>query len=548
MSVRANWHRLAHLTAVLARHGVAHAAGRWLPRRLARRLPVGLAGPDRLRTAFEEMGGTFIKFGQMLALQPDIVSVEYCDALFNLMDRVPPFGMADVDRTFVEEFGRPTSEIFDAFDPTPLATASIGQVHAARLGERKVAVKVRRPTVEREFGGDVRLMAAAIRVVRGLGSRRLEWLLEPMTEFVSWTREELDFRNEARHMGQLRRNAADNPAERVPAVEWGYTSARTLVMEFFDGVTVLDYIRAVERGDRRVLDRLARTGFDPNRFARNVIDNFLGDAFRHGLFHADLHPANLMILPDNVVGYIDFGITGVLSGYSRRHLTAMTLAYTRGDLDGMCKAFFRVSSVGPGADPAGFRAGIGRLAEAWYEVRQGRRRLRKNFTLVMLDLLRLSRATNIWPEKDVIKYIRSAIASDGLITRFAPGFEIGTYLGEVCRRQLSREVWAHYLSHTAAVDWLRANTRLLSDGLQRVAAVVRAADLDRPRSPGPAPTAPTPGRTAWWAALAAAAAVAANPATPFAHDRAGVAAVAAAVLVGWVVIARRRTIPGPSSR
>src|SRR5262249_44845047 len=155
--------------------------------------------------------------------------------------------------------------------------------------------------------------------------------VEPVSEFIAWTREELDFRCEAGYMDRLRRNARDNPAERVPQVVSAYTTRRTLVMEFFDGVTVLNYLRAAAAGDDRVLRRLAAGGFDPAAFARNLIDNFLGDAFRHGAFHADLHPANLMVLPGNVVGYIDFGITGVLSIYSRRHLVAMTYAYTRGD-------------------------------------------------------------------------------------------------------------------------------------------------------------------------------------------------------------------------
>src|SRR5262249_7974121 len=163
----------------------------------------------------------------------------------------------------------------------------------------------------------------------------LAWMVEPMSEFVAWTKEELDFRCEARYAQQLYENSQGNAAERVPEVLHEYTTRRTLVMEFLEGVTVLNYLRAVERNDEGLLRRLRETGFEPNAFARNIIDNFLGDAFRHGMFHADLHPANLMILPGNTVGYLDFGITGVLSRYSRQHLIAMTLAYTRGDVDGM---------------------------------------------------------------------------------------------------------------------------------------------------------------------------------------------------------------------
>jgi ubiquinone biosynthesis protein len=475
MGVCATMRRLAHLAWVAGRHGVAHAAGARLARwpRLARRFdPAGLSGPERLRTALEDLGGTFIKFGQMLALQPDIVSLRYCDALFNLLDRVRPFGMEQVEKTFVEELGRGTGGIFDSFDPRPIGTASIGQVHVAYLRGRKVAVKVQRPAVDEEFGGDIRLMSAAIAWIRRLGLKQLAWMVEPLSEFVAWTREELDYRREARYMELLGHNARSNAAERVPAVCWEYTTRRTLVMEFLEGVTVLDYLRAVARDDGAVLGPLSAAGFDPKAFARNLIDNFLGDAFRHGLFHADLHPANLMILPGNVVGYIDFGITGRLSPYSRRHLIAMTLAYTRGDTDGMCASFFKVSAIGPDSDPEAFREGIKRLADEWYEMRGRERRLRKNFTLVMLDMLRLSRATGVWPERDVIKYIRSAIASDGLITRFAPGFDVGRYLERVCNRHLKWQSWGALVSYEALLGWSTSGSQLLRDGALRGAAFV----------------------------------------------------------------------------
>jgi predicted unusual protein kinase regulating ubiquinone biosynthesis (AarF/ABC1/UbiB family) len=474
MGFWSNARRLALLAKVAARHGLAHAVSLRGPRWLCRRWSAAqLSGPVRLRTVFEELGGTFLKFGQMLALQPDILSLEYCNELYNLLDRVPPFGFDQVKATFVEEMGTEPGAIFDAFDPNPLATASIGQVHAACLKGQKVAVKVQRPNVERDFGGDISLMTAAIRLIRWLGLKRLAWLVEPMSEFVNWTREELDYRQEARYMEQLGRNARSNRVERVPQVYWDYTTRRTLVMEFFEGVTVLDYLRAAEGQDARVLGRLATASFEPSAFARNIIDNFLGDAFRHGLFHADLHPANLMILSGNVVGYIDFGITGVLSPYSRRHLIAMTLAYTRGDIDGMCESFFKVSGTGPDSDVEGFRDGLRRQSEGWYEMWGRERRLRKNFTLVMLDMLRLSRATGVWPERDVIKYIRSAIASDGLITRFAPGFEVGRYLERVCKRHLSWQSWGSLFSFEAAVGWSTASGNLLRDGALRAAGILK---------------------------------------------------------------------------
>ncbi|HYR42150.1 MAG TPA: AarF/UbiB family protein, partial [Terriglobia bacterium] len=308
--------RSKNLLTVAFKHALAYWLGPTLCRLswFRRNLPDGtLPTPERLRIFLEDLGGAFIKFGQMLALQPDVVPLEYCNALFNLMDRISAFDYSLVERTFLEEFGRKPSEIFTYFDKHPLATASIGQVHVAYLNGDKLAVKVQRPEVQKEFAGDIHLMKMAIRLITFLHLQKLYWMIEPMSEFIRWTQEELDYRREARYMDRLHKNARDNANERVPVVVWEYTTSRTLVAEFFEGTTVLNYLRAIDAGDRAVIQPLKERGFSADAVARRIIDNFLTDAFRHGMFHADLHPANLMILPGNVVGYVDFGITGVLS-------------------------------------------------------------------------------------------------------------------------------------------------------------------------------------------------------------------------------------------
>jgi len=479
---------MATIAWVVSLHGLAHFVGRWSGGRLTRNavlrrlLPgLGLSPPEQLRATLEDLGGTFIKFGQMLALQPDILPLAYCNALFDLLDRVAPFPFAAVQRVCREDLGGSPRELFDVFEEQPIATASIGQVHVAWRDGRKLAVKVQRPQVEVEFGNDIRLMNAAVALVRKLRIARLYWVIEPMSEFAAWTREELDYRNEARYMERLRGNAADNPYEAVPAVVAERTSRRVLTADFLAGTTVLDYLRANERGDELLPRRLEAEGFDREAFARHLVDNFLGDAFRHGVFHADLHPANLMILPQSVVGYIDFGITGVLSRYSRWHLVTMTLAYTRADVDGMCDAFLRVSTMDEGADARAFRDGLRNFADTWYERAGGGSRLRKNFTLVMLDMMRLSRATGVWPERDVVKYIRSSIAIDGLITRFAPGFDLGGYLAAVCDRTIRQEARRELVSRDKLLAWADANTRLFTDGAARAAVALDR--VGRPRRP-----------------------------------------------------------------
>ncbi len=464
--------RLVHFTAVVARHAARWglgAAARRLPG-LRRRLPPPTPGPRRLRILLEELGGSFIKFGQVLALQPDLLSRRYCDALFDLMDRMPPFDYSDVERLFREELGSGPQELFDSFDPAPIASASIAQVHVARLGERKLAVKVQRPRARREFGGDIQLMGWMAAAIRRLRLGRLDWLAVALDEFVGWTAEELDFRAEARFMDRLAANSRDRRRERVPEVEWTRTTVRVLTAEFLEGTTLLQHLRGLETGGVEVRRRLATAGFEPERFAENVLENFLHDVFHHGVFHADLHPANLLILPDNAVGYVDFGISGVVSEYARYHLVATVMALTRADVGKAADHLLAIAELGDDADAEGFRRGLDELGDEWFRRRPGgrRREKRKSYTEILLDTLRLSRRLRILPHPEAMRYMRSVITLDGLIGRFAPGLDRDRVLERHCAELLESAPAAALVSFDQWVDWLWAGARLVRDGPSRL--------------------------------------------------------------------------------
>jgi ubiquinone biosynthesis protein len=427
--------RLIRLHWLVVKHGVAQ---------LVRRRSV--SGPQRLRMLLEEVGGSFLKFGQVLSLQPDILPRAYCDALFDLLDRVPSFSYREVERTFVEDLGRRPAEIFDSFETQPIASASIGQVHTATLDGQKLAVKVRRPTVQRDFETDLAVMRAVSKTIRGLRLRRFDWLAKASEEFIGWTREELDYRIEARHMEALGHNSRDSASEVVPKLYRELTTSRILVAELLEGITVLDYIRSLETGSKAYDEQLARIDFDPEEFARNIIRNFVSDAFTDGLFHADLHPANLIIQPDSAVGYVDFGITGSLSRYARRSLVALTLSLTRADSDQMMVHFLRLSPTDDDSDVPAFRSGLEEALDRWYDRDRDEPEMLENYTRVMLDFLQLSRETNVWPTPDVIRYIRSVITADGLVTRFAPRLDVARFLQSVCEDTLEKEMWQELFS------------------------------------------------------------------------------------------------------
>ncbi len=458
--------RLSRVSRVAIRHLWLWQGPRLLGR-MADTEDVSDPGPDRLRRMFEDMGGIFVKLGQLLALQPDVLPAAYCNALYGLLDRVSPFSFDRVCRILEQELGAPPGEIFSYLDPEPLATASVGQVHVAQLGELKVAVKVQRPEAGDQFASDLSILIGVLWILRRLPLRRWLWLVKALEELIDWTREELDYRQEARYTEHLYRLARNNPAQRAPRVITHLTTRRVLVTEFLNGTVLLQYLRAQEKGAEPA--HLEPQGFDRKRFATHVIDNFLLDAFGNGVYHADLHPANLLMLDHNVVGYIDFGITGVMSAHGRRHLIFMTWALAVGDMGLFYQHYMQLATFSARSDPQAFRRGLDRLGEQWYDPDVARPQrdetaLRVNFTRIMVDLLALARRNDLLPERDIVRYMRSTIAIDGLVTRFHPDFHVGSYLARRCEEYLTQRRRRERLAPDRWLDWAASQGRLWREG------------------------------------------------------------------------------------
>jgi len=423
--------------------------------RRLRRQP--LLGHLVLRTVLEQIGGTFVKLGQIMSLQVDTLPREYCDALLSLLDRVPTCSAGEIAGVFVHEFGCPPQGLYDEFDFIAVASASIGQVHKAKLHDgTKVAIKVQRPGVRRAFHRDILLMKSFVRLIFFFRVRSLYFMRDPVRELVTWTRDELDYRREASHCDIVRTNAIGSATERVPKVFWDLTKSRVLTMEFLEGPSVMDYLRLVENNDTAALDALKNAGFDPHVFCDNVITNFLRDAFRFGVFHADLHPANLLILPDNVVGYVDFGIVAKLTPEARHKQIELTLAYSSGDPEEIYRQFLNICMLTPGADLEGMRRRIAEMAPTWYEepAVHGKVRFRVSVTTAMMDLLMVCRNYGVLVDREMIKYIRSTVLVDGVVSRLAPGLDLAHTLRKVVEEYLFEQSRRKVFSAGGAISLL----------------------------------------------------------------------------------------------
>ena len=267
-----------------------------------------------LREMLDELGPTFVKFGQLLSMRPDVLPPDIITELRALQDDVRPFPFEQVEQVVEEDLGLSLERLFLDFEPTPIAAASIGQVHCATLPNgRRVAVKVQRPNAPQQIEADLALLYQAARIAKER-VRALDFIdaRELVDEFARSIRQELDYRLEARNAEQFHRHFAAHPHVRIPKVYWSYTRARVLTLEFIDGVQAADL-----HPEQWALE-------DRRRLAYLMAETWMTMIFRNGFFHGDPHPANILVLDHgDAIGLVDFGAVGKLTDDDMSKLTRL---------------------------------------------------------------------------------------------------------------------------------------------------------------------------------------------------------------------------------
>jgi ubiquinone biosynthesis protein len=329
--------RLAQIIGALARHGFVHAVDG------EHRLPP----PEEMRKAFEELGVVFLKFGQVLALRRDLLPDNYVAELERLQDRLPPMGFADARATIEKELGAPLAKLFASFDETPLAAATIAQVHEAILFDgRHVVVKVRRPNLDAIIKEDIAalayLAAAAENLSPGMQAMDLTGLVN---EFNESLRREMDFLNEARTMQRFRRMLKDSPDVWIPEAVMERTTGAVLTMEHSPGERLDSYAVVHPDAARGLAESLGLL--------------MLRSVFANGLFHADPHPGNVFVLSDRRLCLHDFGMAGELGDQMRGSLTHMLEAMVEDDVKTLTDAYLELVVTDGNLDRAALERDIG---------------------------------------------------------------------------------------------------------------------------------------------------------------------------------------------
>ena len=384
---------------------------RWLVRALLFWRPLTEPRGVRLRLALEALGPIFVKFGQMLSTRRDLVPLDIADELALLQDRVPPFPSVEAIATLEAAYKKPLAEVFAEFDATPVASASVAQVHFARLHDgTAVAVKVLRPGIAPVIAHDVSLLYAAAGLVEKLfadGPRLRP--REVVDEFEKHLEDELDLMREAANCSQLRRNFKDSPLLMVPEVYWDYCAREVMVMDRMDGVPISQ------------IERLRESGTDIQALAARGVEIFFTQVFRDGFFHADMHPGNILVRAGSEQ-YIalDFGIMGTLTEVDKQYLARNFLAFFRRDYKGVALAHLESGWVPPDTRMDELEAAVRAVCEPVFD-----RPLKDiSFGRVLLQLFQASRRFNVEIQPQLVLLQKTLLNIEGLGRQLDPELDL----------------------------------------------------------------------------------------------------------------------------
>ncbi len=380
----------------------------------------------RLRLALEKLGPIFVKFGQALSTRRDLIPLDIADELARLQDQVPPFPGEEAQKMLEVIYGRPLTEVFAAFDRTPVASASVAQVHFAVLKDgQEAAVKILRPNVEKAIARDVALLYTLARILeRSIPESRRLRPVEVVAEFEKHLQDEMDLMVEASNASQLRRNFSDKRLLIIPEVFWDYCDTRVMVMERMKGTPISQ------------VDLLRTKGVDIPKLARDGVEIFFTQVFRDGFFHADMHPGNIQVADDGRYIGLDFGIIGTLNDTDKNYLAQNFLAFFRRDYHRVAVAHIEAGWIPPDTRADEFESAIRAVCEPIFD-----KPLREiSFGKVLLRLFQVSRRFNMEIQPQLVMLQKTLLNVEGLGRDLDPELDLWKTAKPFLERWMSEQV------------------------------------------------------------------------------------------------------------
>ena len=372
--------------------------------------------PRMLRQTFERLGATYIKLGQFIASSPTFFPKEYVDEFQYCLDRTPSLPFGEIRKLIARELDQPLETVFSHIEPTALASASIAQVHGARLvtGER-VVIKVQKPGVEATLGTDLNFLSLSARVIDTLAPK-LSWasLSGIAREIQQSMMEECDFHQEAANLQAFRRflDATDNQAVTVPRVYGHCSTRRILTMERFDGVPLTD------------LDSVRQVTADPEGTLISAMNTWFSSLTRCEFFHADVHAGNLMVLKDGRVGFIDFGIVGRIRPETWQAVRDFGGTFLAQDFNGMADAMTRIGVTGANADRQALARDLQRLAQEVESPSENPSRVEEDVNELLMEVVRVGENHGLHFPREFALLLKQFLYFDRYVHILAPGMDM----------------------------------------------------------------------------------------------------------------------------
>ncbi|MBI5027023.1 MAG: AarF/ABC1/UbiB kinase family protein [Nitrospirae bacterium] len=387
--------------------------------------------PERLRLAFSELGPSFIKLAQILSARPDLITKAYADEFKKLLDEVPPFPSEKAKKIIEEELKTPIKEMFADFEDSPVAAASIAQVHKATLREGdKVIVKVQRPEIRELIETDISILNVIARLmVKYIPESKFFNPTGIVNEFTRTVRKELDFIEEARNACRFRRNFEEDPHICIPKIYPDLISEKVIVMERLEGVRV-DNIEGIEA-----------LGLDRTELARVGVDAYFKMMLEDGFFHADPHPGNIFILPDGRIGLMDFGIVGWLTPELMDNIANAFLALVTKDFDRLVDQYIEFGMITEETDIDAFRKDFKADLVDFLVPLYGLTIAEINFAQYLDTITHLAIKHDLTLPSDLLLVNKSMLILDNIGRQLDPNFNFiavaEPYASKIARRRIS---------------------------------------------------------------------------------------------------------------
>ncbi len=428
--------RYGHIVSVLVRHGFGDLLNRlkaryyvpWQRRVFKKELKEieRLSTPERVRLAFEELGPTFIKFGQISSSRPDLLPQDFIKELSKLQDEVPPFPFGDAKAIIEDQIGRSLTGLFESFEEKPIAAASLAQVHRARTkAGDDVAVKVQRPKIENIIETDIRILHdLAALAERHLPESRYYEPVRIVDEFAKTIRRELDFVREGRNIDRFRKYFAGDKTVYIPKVYWDLTAPKVLTMEYIRGIKISE------------LKQLEAAGMDRRMVAINGANLILKEIFEFHFFHADPHPGNIFVLENNVIAPVDFGMIGILDEEIAHQMGIMFTAIVEKDADSLVNVFLSIGLAPEPIDRSAFRLELADFLERYYEVPLQQ----LDIGIIINELMGIIRRYRLRFPSDLLMVTKVLVINEGVGTMLYPEFNIIEHARPYARKLMIRRL------------------------------------------------------------------------------------------------------------